>query len=305
MTKTSKTPMLDALAELKTRVEEESYRYEWLTLDWVNSNRPVSASSLKQFIKSPQHYIDYILADKKQTTALTKGSLTDVFLLTPNEADRSFEIMPDFGDCRIKVNREAKAEFIENNEKSGKMLVTLEEYETAMKMVESVYRDKDAMYYLSRVKKTQVELDWVDKASGLRNKGFVDGESIDNSDEEDFILDLKTTRDGSTNKFIRQAHDLGYHIQSGGYTNAYKRKWYKFPAFIFITVDNVAPYSVNVFRADDQKYLKASQEEYLNVLLAFKYCLDHREFDKGYAFHRFMTKYNRMELPFYHKPAFG
>ena len=303
MDKSKNTPILDKYKEITSRAKnqrENPTDGNHITVDWVNANRPLSYSSLKHFRKSPQHYLEYIAGEFKQTPAMIEGSILDILLLEPHRADDQFAVSPKF-DRRTNKGKEAFSEFMEANK--GKLIVDEETLERIFKAVEAVHKDEDAMYYLNRVKKVQVPLMWKDPETGLMNRGFVDGESEPETQDE-FILDLKKTADAATNPFIRQAYNLDYHLQVGGYTLGYKRQKFRFPDFIHLAVETTPPFGVNIFRADS-KYIEQAQEEYQHTLRAFKYCIDHGLFHQSYAFHRFSVRYNRMELPGYARPVFG
>lgn len=296
----SKTPILDLVTAYKddrlSRVVPLN-----ITVDWINKNRPLSQSSLKQFRKSPQHYIEYITQDKPEMKpAWVVGNLVDMMLLTPDGIDDKIALIPDL-NLRTNVGKEAFQAFKESNE--GKLLVKQEQLDTALECVKFVWKDEDAAYYLDKLRRTQIKLDWKHKETGLMNTGYLDGES-DPEDHDYFILELKTAADASKDKFIRDAHNFEYHMQAGGYTLGMKKKFFRFPDFIHLVIETSYPFGVNVFRADD-KYIEQAQNEYHNTLLAFKYCIDHNEFDKTYNFHRFNTRYNAMQLPGYFRPTFG
>lgn len=271
-----------------------------ITVDFINNVRPVSYSSLKHFRSSPAHYVEYLLSEKKDTEATMLGKVVHMMILQPERVDEDVFIMPEL-NLRTNADKATKARLLEENK--GKLLITKDTYLLAIEITKSVYRDKDAMYYINRLIRTEFRLEWTDPETKLKSVGYVDGAS-DPDDTDFFILDLKTTNDAEKDSFIRSAANFEYHLQCGGYMLGYKRRYFAFPDFIWIVVETSAPYGVNVFRADP-KYIQEAQEEYQNTLLAFKYCMDNNEFHKTYDFHRFNLAYNRMELPKYVKKVFG
>lgn len=262
--------------------------------------RPLSYSSIKNFIKSPQHYIEYITAERKPDTDATRlGKLFDIMLLTPEKFEKIYRIFNKaVGTGSRATNSEAK----EKAEEDGVVLIDQELYDKALDMVSSVLNDKDAMYYIDRFKFTQGRLEWTDPETKLRCIGYTDGES-DVEDTDYFICDIKTTSDGEENKFIRDAHNFGYHLQEGAYTHCAKVRYFKFPDFIHITIDSKSPYAVNVFRATAE-YTEQSQKEWTAALVAFNYCLKENLWHLGYSFHRLGVPYFQMRLPAYNRPKF-
>lgn len=263
--------------------------------------RPLSYSSMKAFAKSPQHFIEYITAERKPDTDATRlGKLFDVMLLTPERYEKIYKIFVKAkGTGSKKINDEAKA----LAEAEGLTLIDADLYDKALAMVKSVLLDEDAMEYISRFKFAQTKMEWIDPETKLKCVGYLDGESsVDESDY--FICDIKTTADGEEFKFVRDAHNFGYHLQAGAYTHAAKVRYFKFPSFIHVTIDSKEPYAINVFRGTSE-YIEKSQNEWTNTLIAFKYCLDNNLWHLGYSFHRLGVQYFQMNLPAYFRPKFG
>lgn len=297
--------IVQELKEMRSNAQKDQddlrARLDLLVRDTLKT-RPLSYSSLKQFQKSPQHYIEYILKKRTATDAMYLGNLFDCILLTPERFEETYHVYKKI-DGRTKAGKEQKLE-IQDIWDSGKVCVSEDMYYTAKKMVTSVLMDDDAMYYIDKFKYTQSKIEWTHKPTGLKSIGYYDGES-DKEDKDYFIADIKSAADASEWKFIKQAHDLGYHIQAGGYTMGAKIKYFKFPDFVNIVVESSAPYGVNVLRAT-KEYLELAQNEYEQSLVAFKYCLDNNLWHKSYSFIRFDSlRYAQLTLPSYFKPKFG
>lgn len=263
--------------------------------------RPLSYSAMKEFQKSPQHFFAYITKERKPATpAMIQGSIFDVMLLTPDRFDDMYHVMPKI-DKRTKVG---KAEYANQLEICGdKFPITPEQFDTSINMLKSITKNEGAMDYINRFKFNQTKIEWKDHETGLNCIGYYDGES-DIEDQDYFISDIKTAQDASEDKFIRDAHNYGYHLQTGAYTSAAKQRFFKFPDFIHIVIESSAPYAVNIFRASSN-YLEQSQNEWHETLKAFKYCLENNLWHMSYEFHRLSVPYNQMNLPGYFKPKFG
>ena len=293
------------LKEMRTNAKEEQdklrTRLDLLVRETLKT-RPLSYSSLKQFQKSPQHYIEYITTKKEASDAMFLGNLFDCILLTPERFEKTYYIYNKI-DGRTKAGKEQKLE-LQAIWDDGFVCVPQEMYDKALKMVNAVLMDDDAMYYIDKFKYTQSKIEWTHKETGLKSIGYYDGES-DKDDQDYFIGDIKSAADASEWKFVKQAHDLGDHLQAGGYTLRAKKKYFKFPDFVNIVVESSAPYGVNVLRAT-KEYIEAAQNEYEQTLVAFKYCLDNNLWHKSYSFVRFdHLRYAALTLPSYFKPKFG
>lgn len=263
--------------------------------------RPLSYSAMKEFAQSPQHFIEYISKKRKDPSdAMIQGTIFDVMLLTPDDFEKTFHIMPKI-DKRTKIGKAEYAHQLEICE--GKTVITQEMFDTALAMLKSIVVNKDAMYYIDKFKFNQTKMEWVDHATKLKCIGYTDGES-DIEDKDYFICDIKTARDGSENGFIRAAHDFGYHLQTGAYTSAAKQRFFKFPDFIHVVIENTSPYAVNVFRSSSE-YIEQSQNEWHETLKAFKFCLENNFWHMGYEFHRLGVSYNQINLPGYFKAKFA
>lgn len=297
---------LELITEIKERATVEREQRPELLNELVKETiktRPLSYSSLKQFYKSPQHYIEYISGVRTPPTpAMVLGNVLDCMLLTPKEFEETYAVAPRWQhDRRTKLGKAERANFYESA--GNKIVIDSDMYDTSLKMLESLLKDDDAMSYLENVKYTQSSIIWQDPKTKLKSISKLDAQgNIEESDE--FILDLKTAADAEESAFIRQAHNLGYHLQSGGYTLAVKRKFFRFPNYINVVVESKPPYAVNVFKATSQ-YLETSQEMYEYLLLAFNMCLKENLWHMGHAFWRLGSPYFQMKLPGYFKSKLG
>lgn len=294
----------ELIAELKDAAQDQLTQdkidYDALVRETL-VKRPLSYSSLKAFQNSPQHYIEYITKERTPPTdAMKQGLIFDVMLLTPWEFEKKFIVQPAI-DRRTKAGKEAYADLLQAAE--GKTIIKQDQYDIALDMVKSLFKNADAMKYVNRFKFAQNKIEWTDPGTKLKCIGYYDGES-DVNDKDYFICDIKSAQDASEEEFIRAAHKFGYHLQAGGYTSAAKARYFKFPDFIHVVVETKKPYPVNVFRAPS-KYIEQSQSDWTETLKAFKFCLDNNYWFMSYEFHRLALPYCETRLPGWYKPPFG
>ena len=272
-----------------------------VTQEFIES-RPLSASSLKAFRKSPKHYLEYLQKPFEASDAMILGSLVDVLTLTPEQFDMRFLefIKPNL---RTKDGK-AEMERIRTTASEKRLtLVTPEQVKTAKICVESLMSYDVSRQLIEAKKNVQKRLSWRNKKNNLPLIGYQDFEST--AWGEHFVVDLKTARDADPDKFSRDAANFDYEIQAGAYLDAYHKTKYQFPGFIFLVVETTAPFNVSV-NFCDSNYTERAKDEFLGTLDAFRYCMDnYPDFQVGYEFRLFGTRdYFNMSIPKYKKKVY-
>jgi len=252
--------------------------------------RPLSYSSLKQFRRSPLHYMNYITQPKEQTTAFAFGNLFDCLLLTPDEFENRFVVIPEINK-RTKDGKAEFAEFAEANK--GKTFVTQEMIDNANKMKASVNEHRRAKELLSANGTVQRRMNWKDD----NDLPFVMQSDFD-SDEGNVIVDIKTAADASDNRFMRDAFEYAYHIQAALYLEAFRKKMFRFPRFVFIVVEKESPFAVNVFDKISDSFLKLGRQEIDTLKTEFIHAMENDLFSRGYDF-RTIDGGTILDLPAY------
>lgn len=262
--------------------------------------RPLSYSSLKAFQKSPQHFVEYRTVKKEQTPAMAFGSVIDCLILTPDEFLGKFVVKPE--DLKKPTSAQVGAAkpsqatleqikrydaFCEENK--GKTWIDKDDYLLAQFLAEKTFSNAKAKELLGRVVRTQDKISWTDKETGLAMVGYKDATG------DTFILDLKTAATGEPDKYLRNAFELGYHIQAGAYLDGEKTLFGKFPDFYHLVIETVAPYNITVFKADE-KFIKLGMHQYKELLTEIKYCAENNLWFQGYEFHT-STGYHNLALP--------
>lgn len=229
--------------------------------------RPLSYSSLKEFAKSPRHYVDYLRKERKSTPAMVFGSLVHCLLLQPNEVSKQFFLMPNI-DRRTK---EGKAAYEEAMVKSqGKEIITEEQYNEADNLVNKVVSEEHIANAIQGCNKFEKE--WRADINGLPFRGFFDGEA------DDYILEIKTTTDASPKTIISDFYNRQYHIQAGLYTHVSSKP------IKYLIIETTSPY--NVMLADvDTAFTDFGLKQAVEQIERFKTCMENNMFDMGYEFH--------------------
>ena len=167
----------------------------------------LSVSALKQFAKSPNHYLAYVARKFKPTPAMAFGSALHTMVLEPHLFDERYAVQPDL-DKRTKAGKESYATFassIGNREVlTGAQMYQLNQTHQA------VLSNEDATSLLVNCKYEQVIESPI---GGVPFKGIVDALNK----KSGYAIDVKTCRDASPDQFQRDAYNLGYHLQAAAY----------------------------------------------------------------------------------------
>jgi len=203
----------------------------------------VNKSTLWEIRKSPMHYKWALENPGEDTAALRMGRAIHAMVLQPDEFDEQYAIAPCV-DRRTKEGKAVWAQFCEENE--GKDILTQDEIETVKATAKAVY---GAASDLLAMAETEVPLFWDDRRTGIRCKCRVD--AMKETADKFIMIDLKTTKDASTDAFIREAIRYGYHVQASFYKSAVETlglnhgkpiEWW------FVAVEKQAPFAVNKIR---------------------------------------------------------
>lgn len=260
----------------------------------------LSYSSLKQFRKSPLHFMHYKNKPKEPASdAMNLGTAVDVLILTPDQFNDKIAVMPEL-NLRTNQGKADKEAFIDANK--GKTIITAKQHEVAKLMSESALNNKAAQEWIKYIKRTQITLKWKYKETGHKIISKVDFDG-DHPERGFFAGEIKTAASADTEDFIRAAYNLDYHVQAGSYKEAYMRKSFKFPIFVYIVIESSEPYAVNVLVAEPN-YLEYGKNEFLGTLKVFKYCQDNELFHQGYEFKAFDGE-NTMRSPAYKRDLYG
>lgn len=154
-------------------------------------------SALKEFAKSPLHYAEYIRNGRKDSTQMAMGrALHELVLLG---------IQPTKFDG-IRRGKEWEA-FQEKN--AGLTICNATEYESVMRMAQSVNSNVEAMRLLAECNEREKRIEW--EYGGIPCAGRVDAYS------ETAVLELKSCMCAKPKKFLWDAAQMGYDAQMAWY----------------------------------------------------------------------------------------
>jgi hypothetical protein len=181
-------------------------------LDFLNK-RPLSFSSIKEFEKSPAHYVQYVNSKREPSDAMKFGSLVHALILEPDTVSSRFFAMPDV-DRRTSDGKSKWKEAEEMAE--GKETVTSAQWNNAHSMIHVMNQSDEFNSVISKLKHKERRFEY--ELSGLPFTGYIDGEA------DDFFLEIKTIDDASYSNVQRRFSELKYHWQAGLYSEVTGKK---------------------------------------------------------------------------------
>lgn len=239
--------------------------------DYHADRTALSSTTLKTVLKSPASFLAYVSGLRaKPSPALRIGSIIHEAVLEPASFKSRYVVEPEFGDQRNKLNKQAKADWLFDLEKTkpNAVVVTEEELRKVEGIVNSVMRHTEAA---NLIKRCQVE-----KSGYFRNPdtGIKCRIRPDLFDERMGVLvDLKSTQDASIDYFSREICKRHYDLSLAQYREGLELiTGRSFDFMAFIAVEKEPPYEVALYLAD-QKIKKKGRADYLSAIKRVHECL--------------------------------
>jgi len=235
-----------------------------MTLQDLNE-RPLSYSSIKEFAKSPKHFINYRNKPKEITPALTYGQALHCMLLEPQEFNNTFIVSPKF-DLRTTIGKEGYAKFQEQAE--GKTILDEKLHNELFSLTEYI-KSSPEWEVLMEGAKTEVE-----ERIEIFGLPFV---TIKDIVKANGVIDVKSVQSGQIETLNKDFFNYQYHIQSAIYTQQGE-------SFSFYVIEKGEPYYNGLIHVADD-FIKYGKKELERLCSAFNYCLEHPEcFNMSYEF---------------------
>jgi len=191
----------------------------------------LSSSSLKKFAKSPNHFIDYKENPQGDKPEFAFGRAIHSFVLEHEKFDDEYVVFPKF-DKRTKEGKKGHAEAMEAA--GDKAHITEADFGMIKLMDTAV---KAMLPAVELLMDTQRETHVEGTIYGVPFHGYVDAHK-----EGAYAIDLKSSRDSSPDSFMRDAHNMDYHLQAAVY-----RHLCEVDRFYWIVVEKSAPFNVSVY----------------------------------------------------------
>ena len=222
----------------------------------------ISSTELKKLMKSPAHYKHWKDNPQEDTPALLFGRAAHKYILETYDFYNEFAVAPNC-DRRTKEGKETWNKFVAESE--GKDVITQEQFE----QIDEMRNVMLATPFVSKLINGEHEVSyfWNDEDTGLKCK--VRPDSINHNLK--VVVDYKTCDNAETQRFMKQAIDLGYDLQASYYLDGVKANTEEDYIFVFIAQEKKPPYAVNILQADDI-FIKSGREVYKSMLQTYKEC---------------------------------
>lgn len=222
----------------------------------------VSKSSVCDLEKSAGLYYAKHIAKtyiQETTPAMAFGTAVHTAVLEPLRFAEEYLVQPDFGDARSKAAREAKGEWLLDNE--GRTILKSAEMEDINGIVKALEANPDTHPYIKAPGDVELAMFWQDEMTGIRCKAKADKVVRDR-----VIVDLKTAIDSSPEGFAKASGNFKYHVQAASYSYGFSRIYGYLPTkFVFIAVEKKPPYLNAVYTLSDRDIM-AGWNKYVRLL---------------------------------------
>ena len=246
----------------------------------------LSFSSLKQFGKSPAHFVGYKKRIFKQSAPMRRGWLTHLITLEPDKLE-DLQVL----DVATRANKQYK-EAVANHKDGENGVFTAREILEAQSLAMAVREHPLARRLLEEATEVEKHLKWT--MEGVKFHGFADVIG------KDYVADLKIT-DNEPKKIQRWVMDNLYHMQLARYSEAV------FPGRdvpnYLITCDPNSPHGVVVYELSREMVadgLKQAQLE-LSMFKTWYKEWDGESTPRSYDFYERENEPMILELPNWYK----
>ena len=176
----------------------------------------------------------------KQTKAMADGTAVHSFFLERDSFNADYVTKP----ADIKLNTKVGKEWAQEHQ--GKIIIDFEFSNNLLEMEKS-FMDSPAKLIYDNKGQTELSYFW-DDLQLVKGKCRPDWISDDGS----IVVDIKTTTDASPKGFQKSISNWGYHLQLGWYIRGLRKLGLPAKEFIFIAIEKTPPFSVGVYRADQE-----------------------------------------------------
>ena len=241
-----------------------------------SGNYTLSYSSIKQFAKSPRHFMQYKIGDRVQTDAMKKGNIIHTAILEPELFNEKYVILkkedlpfPEL-DFRNTENKNFKKSFEEKCKLEGKEIISPSEHETAIEHIDLIQSNEFIYPYISNLKKKEQGIEC--EIDGIKFRGYIDGIGIN------YELDIKTVPDANPSKFRWKIDEEKYHWQHFIYSQYSGIASYFDHFNLMVDGDGVSLHKISKYKVME------AEKEVVNLLNMFRKCIETNSFHMSYEF---------------------
>ena len=201
----------------------------------------LSSTNVRTFNKNKKQFKYGLIHELvKQTKAMADGTAVHSFFLEKDKFNTDYVTKP----ADIKLNTKVGKEWAQEHQ--GKIIIDFEFSNNLLEMEKS-FMDSPAKLIYDNKGQTELSYFW-DDLQLVKGKCRPDWISDDGS----IVVDIKTTTDASPKGFQKSISNWGYHLQLGWYIRGLRKLGLPAKEFIFIAIEKTPPFSVGVYRADQE-----------------------------------------------------
>ena len=211
-----------------------------------HANPSLSSSRMKKLLACPAKYkLSFEQSEDSATFVL--GRVTHAMILEPDKVQEKY--MANGFDGRTKEGKAAAKKAKEQNI----IVVPKDDWALAEGMASSVKQNPIWRYLTMEGLQPETSIYWDEM--GIPCKARLDG--IISINGQISILDVKTTKNASIEYLKSAIPKYGYHIQARWYKHALEYEGYDVYDFIFLFVENSAPFVCTAVRLSQEMYEEA------------------------------------------------
>ena len=218
----------------------------------------MSNSMLKMFMeKCPKHYAYRLENPIKTTQAMKFGTAFHMLVLESLEVfEKHYVVEPDV-DKRTTLGKTTLAKF--NEHIGDRIPITVKDQKTMMSMFEQLSEHNNIDILLQCKERESIYL-WENKTAGMLCKGKFDAVNHDKK----YIVDLKTTRNASPEKFKELLMNAKYHMQAAYYLDALG-----YSDYFIIAIEKDRPHCVCTYKLS-KEMIQEGRKLYMDGLKSYK-----------------------------------
>lgn len=243
-------------------------RAEYITFSDYRAAEGINGSWLKEMGTSPLHFHTAPTRERKDTPALRIGRPIHTAVLEPELFDAVTAVweggLTKKGEPTMSKNSSDYKRWAKAMAAEGRQPLEADEQWLCRRIRRAVMEHPIASKMVADAE-PELSIFWTHPI-GIERKS-----RLDLLRRARFVADLKTALDISPEKFGRQAHKLGYHVQGADYQDAAKALTGLTLPYYIIAVEKVEPFDVAVYELPDA-ILDVGRAKYCNNLRKVKEC---------------------------------
>jgi hypothetical protein len=247
------------LQEYYTEIEYGEFEIE--DVSEYASIKALNSSSLKQGDRTALH-IDAALSGRIKYTKkeFDFGAEFHYMLFEPEKFNQLYYISKQHLGKKTNEDKAALKKELPYN--GGKIRIDLKEGEAMKRMMEALYAHPGIRNLIEAPGVIERTLVWKDSDFGLNCKG-----RFDKLIHNDFIVDLKSTKDACEAFFPKDFKRFGYALQAAFYLDGYKALYPNSTSmeFAFIAIDKQEPYLPELYEVSE-KTINEGRSKYKNYI---------------------------------------